>query len=269
SRPQTSRVSWPPRSSTTRACDWSGGNRPGVLRSRRRLAHFFGSGTEICLASLGGMMVARKRVFPFPGFRATPCRHPPGSEKVSPAQRVSGGPVGGGGGGLVVAAHRPRRIHWEETVRRVPEVAGRGEVHPHGAAQEAGRRRGARTRPGVGRQRVSGVRVDREGARAAPGHRGAGPVGLRRLGVQTGGPEEGRAGAARAAVAGRPPPRPGRGAAGPTGRRLTRRARGHNLAVNVTLLRGRAPCNSWRSGPGRPAGTSSGGLWGAAPTAHF
>ena len=110
-------------------------------------------------------------------------------------------------GDCVVAADRPRGVHRQEAVRRVPEVAGGGEEHPHRAAEEAGRRRGAGTGPGGGRQLVPGVRADREGARAAPGHRGAGPVGLRRIGVQTGGPEEGRAGAARARLGGRPPTR--------------------------------------------------------------
>ena len=56
----------------------------------------------------------------------------------------------------------------QEAVRRVPEVAGRGEEHPHRAAEEAGRRRGAGTGPGVGRQRVSGVRADREGRGLLP-----------------------------------------------------------------------------------------------------
>ena len=66
-----------------------------------------------------------------------------------------------------------------KSVQRVPEVAGGREEHPHSAAQEAGRRRGAGTRPGVGRQRVPGVRADREGARVVPRHRGTGSVGLR------------------------------------------------------------------------------------------
>jgi len=60
-----------------------------------------------------------------------------------------------------------------------------------------------------------------EGARAAPGHRGTGPVGLR-LGGQAGGSEDGAAGAARTAVGGRPPTRPGRRATGSRTRGVTR-----------------------------------------------
>lgn len=42
-------------------------------------AYFFGSGTVIGLPSRGCRTVARTRVFTFPGFLDTRCRHPPGS----------------------------------------------------------------------------------------------------------------------------------------------------------------------------------------------
>src|SRR5439155_2949922 len=90
-------------------------------------------------------------------------------------------PVGGRGRGLVVAPDRPGRVRREAAVRRVPEGARGGQEHADRPPAEAGGGGGAGGDPGVGRERVSRVRVDREGPRVVPRYRGTRAVGGRRL----------------------------------------------------------------------------------------